>query len=99
MKMKRICIAFNGLLNPNIVLSVISVSAATAVLSWNERKFWMLWKIDLPSSTAGRMVLKLSSTRIIEAASFATSVPDLPIEIPMSEDLSAGASLTLGLSC
>lgn len=44
----RICIAFRGLLNPKNVLRVISVRAATAVLSWNERKFWMLWKIDLP---------------------------------------------------
>ncbi len=44
----RICIAFNGLLSPSIVLSVISVSAAAAVLSWNERKFCMLWNIDFP---------------------------------------------------
>lgn len=31
-----------------MVLSVMSVSAATAVLSWKERKLEMLWKIDLP---------------------------------------------------
>ena len=48
--MNRICIAFRGLLNPNSVLSVINVSAAAAVLSWNARKFWILWKIDLPFS-------------------------------------------------
>ena len=42
MLMKRICIAFRGLLRPKNVLSVIRVRAATAVLSWNERKFWML---------------------------------------------------------
>jgi hypothetical protein len=40
--MKRICIGFSGSLSPNAVHSVISVSAATAVLSWKERKFWML---------------------------------------------------------
>jgi hypothetical protein len=44
----KICMAFRGLLSPNIVLSVISVSAAAAVLSWNDKKFWMLWNIDLP---------------------------------------------------
>lgn len=37
--MNRICIEFSGLLSPNIVLSVINVSAAAAVLSWKERKF------------------------------------------------------------
>lgn len=45
----KICIAFSGLLSPNIVLSVISVNAAAAVLNWNDRKFCMLWNIDLPS--------------------------------------------------
>jgi hypothetical protein len=48
--MNKICIAFNGLLSPKNVLSVISVSAATAVLSWNDKKFWMLWKMDLPAN-------------------------------------------------
>jgi hypothetical protein len=37
--MNRICIAFKGLLSPNIVLSVISVNAAAAVLNWKDRKF------------------------------------------------------------
>lgn len=49
---------------------------------------------SVPSSTAGRIVLKLSSTRIMSAASLATSVPLLPIEIPMSAIFNAGASLT-----
>jgi len=48
MLIKRICIALRGLDRPSIVLRVISVRAAAAVLSWNARKFWMLWKIDLP---------------------------------------------------
>ena len=52
MLMNSICMAFNGLLRPNRVLKVISVSAATAVLSWKDRKFWMLWKIDLPTSSS-----------------------------------------------
>src|SRR6266404_1966229 len=49
---------------------------------------------DVPSSMAGRMVLKLSSTRMTSALSFATSVPLLPIDTPISAIFSAGASLT-----
>lgn len=43
--------AFSGLLNPSIVLSVMSVRAAAAVLSWKAKKFWMLWKMDFPSAS------------------------------------------------
>ena len=50
--------------------------------------------ILVPSSTAGKMVLKLSSTKIMSAASLATSVPLLPIETPMSAIFNAGASFT-----
>ena len=39
MLINRICIAFRGLLRPKNVLSVISVNAAMAVLSWKDRKF------------------------------------------------------------
>lgn len=35
-----------------MVLKVISVKAAAAVLSWNDKKFWMLWNIDLPAPFA-----------------------------------------------
>lgn len=48
MLMKRICIALRGLLSPRNVLNVIKVNAAAAVLSWNDKKFWMLWKMDFP---------------------------------------------------
>lgn len=51
--MKRICIAFSGLLSPKNVLSVMRVRAATAVLSWNDRKFWILWNIDFPTLLSG----------------------------------------------
>jgi len=47
-----------------------------------------------PSSTARTIELKLSSVRTIVAASFETSVPLMPIAIPMSARLRAGASLT-----
>jgi hypothetical protein len=43
--------ALSGFVSPNNVLKVISVSAAAAVLSWKERKFWMLWNIDLPKTS------------------------------------------------
>ena len=41
------------------------------------------------------MVEKLSSVRIMTAASLITSVPVIPIAMPMSALFSAGASLTL----
>jgi len=61
MLMKRICMAFNGLLSLKTVLNVIRLKAATAVLSWNEMKFWILWKMDLPKkpvSSCGRAIRK-----------------------------------------
>ena len=42
MLINRICIGFKGLSSPSIVLTVISVNAAAAVLSWKDKKFWML---------------------------------------------------------
>ena len=54
----------------------------------------MLAKIERPSRTAGTIVAKLSSARIMLAASFVTSVPVMPMATPMSADLSAGASFT-----
>lgn len=40
------------------------------------------------------IALKSSVSKIISAASFATSVPVIPIEIPISAFLIAGESLT-----
>ena len=50
--------------------------------------------ILLPSLTVSTMVLKLSSKRIKSAASLETSDPLLPIAMPMSAYLRAGASFT-----
>ncbi len=47
-----------------------------------------------PSSMAATMLAKLSSSRIRSAASLATSVPEMPMAMPMSAHFSAGASLT-----
>ena len=47
----------------------------------------------LPQRTALTIELKLSSIRVIEAASLATYVPEMPIANPTSAFLRAGASL------
>ena len=47
-----------------------------------------------PTRTALTMVAKLSSVRIMTAASLDTSVPVMPMATPMSAFLSAGASFT-----
>lgn len=52
--MKRICIGLRGLLSPKNVLSVIKVNAAAAVLSWKDKKFWMLWKMDFPAGSSAK---------------------------------------------
>ncbi len=75
------------------VLNVVEDGFAfTHIISQSHKNFE---RRGVPSSTAGRMVVKLSSTRIMSAASFATSVPLLPIETPMSAIFSAGASFTV----
>mmetsp|Transcript_20502 Transcript_20502/g.36777 ORF Transcript_20502/g.36777 Transcript_20502/m.36777 type:complete len:201 (-) Transcript_20502:2202-2804(-) len=50
--------------------------------------------MDLPSATAVTMELKLSSDKTMSLASLATSVPEMPMAMPMSASLRAGASLT-----
>ena len=54
----------------------------------------MFPKTARPSSTAETIEAKLSSVRVIAAASLVTSVPVMPMAIPMSAFFSAGASLT-----
>ena len=54
----------------------------------------MLAKIARPSSTAATIVAKLSSASTMSAASFDTSVPVMPMAMPMSAFFSAGASFT-----
>lgn len=50
-------------------------------------------KMFLPHFMAVTIEAKLSSSKIIPAASLATSVPAIPIANPTSAFLSAGASL------
>jgi len=49
--------------------------------------------MPLPHFIPSTIVLKLSSVKIISDAFFDTSVPEIPIDIPTSALLSAGASL------
>mmetsp|Transcript_88069 Transcript_88069/g.179922 ORF Transcript_88069/g.179922 Transcript_88069/m.179922 type:complete len:259 (-) Transcript_88069:2420-3196(-) len=56
--------------------------------------FFKLSKIRRPSSTPRTMEAKLSSSRIMSAASRATLVPTMPMATPISAFFRAGASLT-----
>ena len=56
--------------------------------------FLRISKITLPCFTPFNMLGKWSSKRRISAASFATSVPTLPIAIPISAFFIAGLSFT-----
>ena len=55
---------------------------------------FILSNILLPSSIASTMELKRSSCNIISEADLATSVPVIPIAIPIDACWSAGASFT-----
>ena len=54
----------------------------------------MFSKTARPSSMELTMLAKLSSSRIMSAADFATSVPASPMVMPISADFNAGALLT-----
>ena len=63
-----------------------------------DKRYWidfLIFENTLrPSSTATMIVAKLSSERTISEAPLETSVPVIPIPIPISAVLSEGASLT-----
>ena len=71
-----------------------AIIAAMFPESRNCIAFFILRYTFLPFSTALMMVAKLSSAKIIEEASFDTSVPVIPIATPISAFFSAGASFT-----
>ena len=81
----------NGVINIATNRTIIS---PTLLDNKNCIAFNILSYILLPSSTAETIVAKLSSVSITSAASFATSVPTIPIAQPISAVFSAGASLT-----
>ena len=67
--------------------------ATTLTVNWNCKNFLIQSKMFLPYLTAVIIELKLSSSKIIPAAYFATSVPAIPIANPISAFFRAGASL------
>ena len=84
----------NGTGNPKT--EVYNTDRIPAILpeSKNLIAFLILRYTFLPFATALIMVAKLSSVRIIAAASFDTSVPVMPIATPISAFFNAGASFT-----
>lgn len=68
--MKRICIAFRGLLRPNKVLREMRARAETAVLSWKARKCWILLKIVLPNDQNMRSIVQLGTRLAAEQKTY-----------------------------
>ena len=82
--------------NGSALIDVYSTQRIPAIFPDN--KNWMEFLIFrytfLPFATALIIVAKLSSVKIMAAASLETSVPAFPIAIPMSAFFKAGASFT-----
>ena len=78
----------NTLAPRNVTMKPISAAI------WNSMYFLRLSYRPRPIRTALTIVEKSSSVRIIAAASFETSVPVMPMAMPMSARFRAGASLT-----
>mmetsp|Transcript_11108 Transcript_11108/g.34197 ORF Transcript_11108/g.34197 Transcript_11108/m.34197 type:complete len:207 (-) Transcript_11108:945-1565(-) len=94
MLIQSTCMGFKGGGRPRTLAPATIPKAASDVDSWNVRKFRMLWKMALPSSTAWTMLASSSSANTTSAASFATSVPATPMATPTSAAFRAGASFT-----
>lgn len=88
------CIAVRGSGKPSKVAKKMAQISPMLQLIKKQIKACILAYMRLPSSTALTMVAKLSSARIMSAASLATSVPVIPIATPMAACCSAGASFT-----
>ncbi len=65
------------------MVPIMDSTAATPVGMRKKVTFFMLSKTTLPSLTALNILAKLSSVIIMSDASFATSVPVLPIAMPI----------------
>jgi len=63
-----------------------SVTATTLTVSWNWRNLAMLSYTWRPHTTAFTMLAKLSSSRMMSDASFATSVPHRPCTMQSRAD-------------
>mmetsp|Transcript_26233 Transcript_26233/g.66722 ORF Transcript_26233/g.66722 Transcript_26233/m.66722 type:complete len:297 (+) Transcript_26233:1535-2425(+) len=86
------CTAFRGVPCPKRALAKDTASATMLMVSWNWRKRRTLSNTERPHMTAFTMEEKLSSMMTTSDASFATSVPLIPMLIPTSASFKAGAS-------
>jgi hypothetical protein len=73
-------------------LTKVKMTAVMLTVIWNCRNLRTASFTARPHIMAVRMEAKLSSRRIMAEASLATSVPAIPMENPISADLSAGPS-------
>lgn len=73
--------------------TIAQLTATMLTVSQNWRNRRILSQMFRPHITARTILLKLSSRSMMSAASFAISVPAIPIANPMSAFFSAGASL------
>ena len=80
--------------NANKVVAITTKIAPVLPVNKYLIAFLIFVKIFLPTVTAFTIVAKLSSVRIISAASLETSEPVIPIAIPISACFNAGASFT-----
>ena len=80
--------------NPIIVAANIVITSLRLLESRNCMVFLILSYILLPSSTADTIVAKLSSASTMSATFLVTSVPVMPMPIPILADFMLGASLT-----
>ncbi|MNE15718.1 hypothetical protein D3C80_1086390 [compost metagenome] len=91
---QRICIAKSGIGKPKKGARKITQISPEFPVMMYLINFRILSNIFRPCFTATTIVAKLSSSKIICEASLDTSVPLIPIAIPMSAFFNAGASLT-----
>ena len=91
---QRIMTAVSGAFQFRATAASSTTISARLSATRNCTTFWMLRCTRRPSRTAYTMVVKRSSRSTMSAASFATSVPVMPMATPMSAALSAGASFT-----
>ena len=87
-------VAVSGRGRPMAIAVSRVINSAKLVVTRKKLVSRALVKTIRPSSMAWTMVAKLSSARITLAEPLATSVPMIPIAIPTSACLSAGASFT-----
>ena len=92
--MNKSCTAVKGSGSPIKEVNMTTRIPARLPLNKKPMEFLIFVYTFLPLATALTMVAKLSSVRIIAAASLETSVPVMPIAMPMSACLRAGASFT-----